>query len=115
MPASRIFSREIFSFFVSLRLNAFEVRPQCLWATGSSVWGYRFVLRAPFHPIEPHECPVHANQGGDEEQELSDEDEHRFVDDALWRHPERRDADAGRDDGEPDGDDFFGVECLHGW
>ena len=32
--------------------------------------------------VESGECPVHAHQCGDEEQELSDEDEHRFVDDA---------------------------------
>ena len=53
-------------------------------------------------------------QRSDEEQELTYQDEHRLVDDALRRHPERRDADQCRYDGEPDGDDFFGVEFLHG-
>ena len=86
------------------------------WANNGVVSNRLF--RRLFSPIshhlgEPRECAVHAHQGGDEEQELSDEDEHRLVDDALWWHPERRDADAGRDDGEPDGDDFFGTELLH--
>ena len=64
--------------------------------------------------VESGECPVHARQCGDEEEELADQDEHRFVYDAHGRHPERRDADQCRYDGEPDGDDFFGVESIHG-
>ncbi|MBO4431699.1 MAG: hypothetical protein J5790_10205 [Bacteroidaceae bacterium] len=56
---------------------------------------------------ESGECPVHARQCGDEEQELPDQYEHRLVDDSLRWHPERRDADDGCDDGEPDGDDFL--------
>ena len=63
--------------------------------------------------VESGERPIHAHQCGDEEQELSDEDEHRFVDDAHGGHPECRDADDGCHDGEPDRDDFFGVEMFH--
>ena len=67
------------------------------------------VHRGTFLPqfVESGECPIHAHQCGDEEQELPDEDEHRFIDDALWWHPKCHDADDGCYDGEPDGDDFF--------
>ena len=63
--------------------------------------------------MESGECPIHARQSGDEEQELPYQYEHRLVDDPLWWHPESRDADDGCDDGEPDGDDFLCVKMFH--
>ena len=67
------------------------------------------VRRGTFLPqfVESGECPIHAHQCGDEEQELPDENEHRLVNDAHGRHPKRRDADDGCHDGEPDCDDFL--------
>ena len=65
------------------------------------------------HFVESGECSVHARQCGDEEEELSYQYEHCLVDDSLWRHPERRDADDGCDEGEPDGNDFLCVEMFH--